>query len=148
MPNDKSQFNKCKRKWKRDLLITGPQKVCRAPPRATQKAQGRAQTKRDRIWGTCFYRDLWVECFRVLRLRPDWPIQTKRVGFWQVPQGSYLRIHKGKVLGGRGDTRTIGGAKAGTCLWLCGLLSRACTCMRGQCQFKVPPDHLAKQSGR
>ena len=49
-----------------------------------------------------------MKCFWVLRLRLDWPIKTKRVGFWQVPQGSYLRMPKGKALGSRRDARTVG----------------------------------------
>lgn len=31
-------------------------------------------------WDTCFYQGLWMECFEVPGLGPDWPIQTKEQG--------------------------------------------------------------------
>lgn len=32
-------------------------------------------------WGTCLHQGPWAECFRISRQCPDWPIQTKRIGF-------------------------------------------------------------------
>lgn len=49
-----------------------------------------------------------MKCFGVLRLRLDWPIKTKRVGFWQVPQGFLPKDAQGKALGSRRDARTVG----------------------------------------
>lgn len=39
-----------------------------------------------------------VECFGVPRLRPDSSVQTKRMGFWKAPQGSYSKGTQGEGL--------------------------------------------------
>lgn len=38
-----------------------------------------------------FFKVPWVECFGIPGWRWDWHIHTQRAGFWEAPQGSYLR---------------------------------------------------------
>lgn len=73
--------------------------------------QGPQGTIREHIrtWGTCLYQGLWVKCFGVPRLKPDWSIHIKTSEVLISFMGFLSGAHKGKTLGGRGDSLTQGG---------------------------------------
>ena len=81
-----------KRIWKRDLLVTVPKNTARYSLRNHREGPGQRETRPGvhAFTRVCEWNVLGF-------LRPDWPIKTKRVGFWQVPQGSYLRMPKGST---------------------------------------------------
>ena len=92
------------------MLVTVPKKTAQYSSRNHTEGSG----QREAVPGVHAFTRVCGRCFGILRLRPDWPIKTKRVGFWQVPQGSYLRMPKGKALGSRRDARTVGKVIVGT----------------------------------
>lgn len=118
---------------------------------ATWRGQGRVQAERQDLgrmpllgpvsrllWGS------WAEV-RLVNLNQKNGVLVRSMGV--LPKGYVWYIGAGRQ-GRLLITRDFGEVISGTyiCLWPYGLLARACTYVRGYCQFKVPAGHAVKQN--
>ena len=89
---------------------------------------GQGVGREGRRLGTCFYQGLWVECFRILRLKQDPSIQTLKSWVSVSSTGVLSKAGgavQGKVLGHCRWQRPLG-SEVGNLPVLLWLLLRAC----------------------